>query len=114
MTTRADLDALAAALRDSRPNPEPYNGTRSLDYWAWRRAAVAVAGALDLRCGLDRNGNRRFRPERFYTAAGIEPPLYGQVHAISAFDFHDARPYDPLLRASRCTACGSPTKAAAL
>lgn len=67
--TKRALDRIAAELRDVRPDPnlEPTNVNGAL-YSGWLLAVEAVADAAFLEMGLDINGNRRFKTDRFMRA----------------------------------------------
>ncbi len=75
MIYKRELEAIALNLRyshASRPT-DPRSGREQRAWDTGFRAAVdAIADALHLEMGLDRNGNRRFRRERFLEAAGVE------------------------------------------
>lgn len=67
-TTRKDLERIAFELAAALPLNEAAWGTQIAQ---WSRDVKAVADALEVTCGFDTNGNRRFKRDRFYAACGV-------------------------------------------
>lgn len=74
MIYKRELETIARYLRETSEG-RPTGGTdRERQAWhnGFREAVGSVADALYLEMGLDANGNRRFRRERFLAAVGVE------------------------------------------
>lgn len=71
------LDRIAAELREAH-ELRPLDGREETWLDGFIAAVEAVAGAAHVEMGLDPNGNRRFRWDRFLTASGLEVRRHGR------------------------------------
>jgi len=65
-TTRKDIYRIADAFAEAKPDEKRLAG-RAVQ---WHVDVMAVADALNVTSGLDKNGNRRFDYEKFYALCG--------------------------------------------